>query len=115
MERRHLLGGLATAPVALAAGHAAAQAQPAAPAGVKNYVLVHGAYGGGWIWRDVAEGLRRHGHRVWTPTQTGLGERSHLMSRQITVETHIQDVATSSRLRRSATSSWSATPTAAWP
>lgn len=93
MERRHLLGGLATAPVALAAGHAAAQAQPAAPAGVKNYVLVHGAYGGGWIWRDVAEGLRRHGHRVWTPTQTGLGERSHLMSRQITVETHIQDVA----------------------
>ena len=54
---------------------------------------MHGAYGGGWIWRDVAEGLRRQGHRVWTPTQTGLGERSHLMSRQITVETHIQDVA----------------------
>ena len=93
MERRHLLGALATTPVALAADQAAAQAQPAAPATAKNYVLVHGAYGGGWIWRDVAEGLCRQGHRVWTPTQSGLGERSHLMSRQVTVETHIQDVA----------------------
>jgi pimeloyl-ACP methyl ester carboxylesterase len=93
MERRHLLGALATTPAALAAGQTAAQAQPATPAGAKTYVLVHGAYGGGWIWRDVAEGLCRQGHRVWTPTQTGLGERAHLMSRQITVETHIQDVA----------------------
>ncbi len=95
MDRRHLLGALAAAaPAALGADRAAAQAQPAppSPAG-KNYVLVHGAYGGGWIWRDVAEGLRRQGHRVWTPTQTGLGERSHLLSRQITVDTHIEDVA----------------------
>lgn len=79
----------ATAPAALAARTAAAQA----PAGAKTYVLVHGAYGGGWIWRDVAEGLRRAGHRVWTPTQTGLGERAHLLSRQITADTHIEDVA----------------------
>ena len=93
MERRHLLGALATLPVALGPDQVVAQVQPAGSAGAKNYVLVHGAYGGGWIWRDVAEGLRRQGHRVWTPTQTGLGERSHLMSRQITVETHIQDVA----------------------
>jgi pimeloyl-ACP methyl ester carboxylesterase len=90
MDRRLMLGTLAAAP----ATFAAAQSQPAAPAsaGGKTYVLVHGAYGGGWIWRDVAEGLRRQGHRVWTPTQTGLGERSHLLSRQITVETHIGDV-----------------------
>ena len=67
----------------------AAGAQSAA----KTYVLVHGAYGGGWIWRDVAEGLRKRGHRVVTPTQTGLGERSHLLSRQITADTHIDDVA----------------------
>ncbi len=98
MDRRYLLGALAaSAPVALAADRATAQSQPvpsavAAAAG-KTYVLVHGAYGGGWIWRDVAEGLRRQGHRVWTPTQTGLGERSHLLSRQITVDTHIEDVA----------------------
>lgn len=94
MDRRNLLGALAAAPpMALAADRVAAQAQPAPAAGGKNYVLVHGAYGGGWIWRDVAGGLRRQGHRVWTPTQTGLGERSHLLSRQITVDTHIGDVA----------------------
>jgi pimeloyl-ACP methyl ester carboxylesterase len=93
MDRRHALGALAAAPAAIAAGRAAAQAQSGPQAGGKRYVLVHGAYGGGWIWRDVAEGLRRQGHRVWTPTQTGLGERSHLLSRQITVDTHIGDVA----------------------
>ena len=67
------------------------QANPHIP--TKIYVLVHGAYGGGWIWRDVAEGLRTLGHTVWAPTLTGLGERAHLLSRQITVGTHIQDVA----------------------
>ena len=93
MDRRNLLGALAATPTALLADRAAAQAQPVPSAAGKTYVLVHGAYGGGWIWRDVAEGLRRQGHRVWTPTQTGLGERSHLLSRQITVDTHIEDVA----------------------
>jgi pimeloyl-ACP methyl ester carboxylesterase len=87
MDRRAILGGLAVAAAAGAAHEAAAQPQG------KTYVLVHGAYGGGWIWRDVANGLRRMGHTVITPTQTGLGDRSHLMARQITVETHIQDVA----------------------
>ena len=94
MDRRHLLGALAAAtPTVLAADRAEAQAQPVQSPGGKAYVLVHGAYGGGWIWRNVAEGLRRQGHRVWTPTQTGLGDRSHLLSRQITVDTHIGDVA----------------------
>ncbi|PIK71132.1 alpha/beta hydrolase [Methylobacterium frigidaeris] len=82
-----MAGVSALGAAALATG--AAQAQGAS----KTYVLVHGAYGGGWIWRDVAAGLRGRGHRVFTPTQTGLGERSHLLSRQITVETHIEDVA----------------------
>jgi len=86
VHRRFILPALAVMP-ALAAATGAAQGSS------RTYVLVHGAYGGGWIWRDVAEGLRRQGHQVWTPTQTGLGERSHLMSRQITVETHIQDIA----------------------
>ena len=66
---------------------------PAAPnTPVQTYVLVHGAYGGGWLWRDVAAGLRARGHGAWTPTLTGLGERAHLLSGQITVETHILDV-----------------------
>lgn len=91
MDRRRMLGGLMAAPALLAADQASAQPSPTP--GAKTYVLVHGAYGGGWIWCDVADGLRRQGHRVWTPTQTGLGERAHLMSRQITVDTHIDDVA----------------------
>ena len=67
--------------------------QAKSSAQTKTYVLVHGAYGGGWTWRDVAAGLRTLGHAAWTPTLTGLGERAHLLSRQITVGTHIQDVA----------------------
>ena len=57
-----------------------------------NYVLVHGAWAGGWIWRDMADRLRALGHRVFTPTLTGLGERSHLISPQINLTTHVLDV-----------------------
>jgi pimeloyl-ACP methyl ester carboxylesterase len=58
-----------------------------------TYVLVHGAWAGGWIWRDMADRLRALGHRVYTPTLTGLGERSHLVSPQINLTTHALDVA----------------------
>lgn len=46
----------------------------------KTFVLVHGAWHGGWCWTRVAEGLLARGHRVHAPTLTGLGERSHLLS-----------------------------------
>ena len=65
----------------------------AAPARPQTYVLVHGAWHGGWCWRDVADALRARGHRVVTPTLTGLGERAHLMSRDITLDTFGTDVA----------------------
>jgi pimeloyl-ACP methyl ester carboxylesterase len=58
----------------------------------KTYVLVHGACHGGWCWRLVADGLRSEAHRVFTPTLTGLGERKHLLSRDITLDTMIADV-----------------------
>lgn len=58
----------------------------------KTYVLLHGAFHGGWCWRDVAAPLRARGHRVTTPTQTGLGERRHLLSAQITLDTFVADV-----------------------
>ncbi|MEE2969020.1 MAG: alpha/beta fold hydrolase, partial [Pseudomonadota bacterium] len=45
-----------------------------------TYVLVHGAWHGGWCWRRVAGRLRDAGHEVFTPTMTGLGERAHLGS-----------------------------------
>src|ERR1700722_11535272 len=58
----------------------------------KTCVLVHGAWHGGWCWRRVADLLEARGHRVFTPTLTGLGERSHLMSADINLDTHIADV-----------------------
>ena len=58
-----------------------------------DFVLVHGAWHGGWCWRHVVDALHAQGHRAFAPTLTGLGERVHLMSSLITLETHIADVA----------------------
>jgi pimeloyl-ACP methyl ester carboxylesterase len=57
-----------------------------------NFVLVHGAWHGGWCWQRVAPLLAAQGHRVHAITLTGVGQRSHLMSPLITLETHIADV-----------------------
>ncbi|MFL5760925.1 MAG: alpha/beta fold hydrolase [Thermomicrobiales bacterium] len=57
-----------------------------------TFVLVHGAVVGGWCWRWVAPYLRAAGHDVRTPTLTGLGERVHLASPQVDLDTHIADV-----------------------
>jgi pimeloyl-ACP methyl ester carboxylesterase len=58
----------------------------------RTFVLVHGAYSGGWVWRRVADLLTAKGHKVYTPTLTGLGDRCHLMSGQITLDTHVADI-----------------------
>ena len=58
----------------------------------RTFVLIHGAWHGGWCWRRVADLLRAEGHSVFAPTLTGLGERSHLMSNAITLETHVHDI-----------------------
>src|SRR4051794_5726158 len=57
-----------------------------------TYVLVHGGGHGGWCYRKVAALLRRAGHDVFTPTLTGLGERSHLVSPDVDLDMHIADV-----------------------
>jgi pimeloyl-ACP methyl ester carboxylesterase len=57
-----------------------------------TFVLVHGAWHGGWCWRRVADLLQQGGHTVFTPTLTGLGERSHLLQTGIDVSTHVSDV-----------------------
>jgi pimeloyl-ACP methyl ester carboxylesterase len=57
-----------------------------------NFVLVHGAWHGGWRYRDTANELRGRGHVVATPTLTGVGERFHASSEAITLETHIRDI-----------------------
>jgi len=58
----------------------------------KTFVLVHGAWHGGWCWRRVVDLLAAKGHKVYAPTLTGLADRSHLMSRDIGLATHIADV-----------------------
>jgi pimeloyl-ACP methyl ester carboxylesterase len=57
-----------------------------------SFVVVHGAWGGGWDWWTVDSLLTSHGHRVERVTLTGLGERVHLASRNIGLETHVTDV-----------------------
>ena len=56
------------------------------------FVLIHGAWHGGWCWRRVAPLLRSAGHEVYAPSLTGLGERVHLAGPGINLDTHIQDV-----------------------
>lgn len=57
-----------------------------------TFVLVHGAWHGAWCWRRVARLLARNGHEVFTPTLTGLAERSHLLTPDIDLDTHILDI-----------------------
>ncbi|WP_374438431.1 alpha/beta fold hydrolase [Inhella sp.] len=77
----------------LALGTAAATL-PAAAASARrlHWVLVHGAWHGGWCWRKLVPLLEAQGHRVWTPTLTGLGERAHLLSADVDLQTHVLDV-----------------------
>jgi hypothetical protein len=57
-----------------------------------TYVLVHGAWYGGWCWREVARPLQEVGHEVLTPTLTGLGDRAHLLTPEIGLRTHVDDI-----------------------
>ncbi|WP_033288595.1 alpha/beta fold hydrolase [Amycolatopsis jejuensis] len=59
---------------------------------MKDVVLVHGAWHGGWCWRRVTDRLRAAGHRAYAPTLTGLADRGHLLQPSVTLETHVQDV-----------------------
>jgi pimeloyl-ACP methyl ester carboxylesterase len=58
-----------------------------------TYVLVHGAYQGGWIWKPVAQRLRAAGHDVAAPTLDGCGERRDHVRPGITVATHAEEIA----------------------
>jgi len=57
-----------------------------------TYVMVHGGGHGGWCYQRVAQLLRSAGHEVYTPTLTGLGDRSHLLSADVDLDLHIRDV-----------------------
>jgi pimeloyl-ACP methyl ester carboxylesterase len=87
-RRSMLATGAALGAAAVASGATRSEAQGAH----KTFVLAHGAWHGGWCWRRVADLLEKRGHKVYTPTLTGLGERSHLMRADISLDTHITDV-----------------------
>lgn len=57
-----------------------------------TFVLIHGGIQGGWAWKYVVTLLRAAGHEVYTPTLTGCGERAHLLTHEVGLETHVQDV-----------------------
>jgi len=63
-----------------------------ASASKPTFVIVHGAWGGGWDWKHVADLLTADGYTVYRPTLTGLGEHSNLSSTNIDLDTHIQDI-----------------------
>jgi pimeloyl-ACP methyl ester carboxylesterase len=87
--RRIVLGGLAASAGSLSMiDETTAQAQ----ASGKTFVLVHGAWHGGWCWRRVSDLLEKKGHKVFSPTMTGLGERSHLLDAKINLATHVTDI-----------------------
>lgn len=90
MQRRDLLGAGMAAAMLSASGNTQEKAGSVSKPAV---VLVHGANHGGWCWVHVASRLRSMGYRVLTPTLTGLADRQHLRSPEITLSTHIDDVA----------------------
>jgi pimeloyl-ACP methyl ester carboxylesterase len=59
---------------------------------MSTYVLIHGAWHGGWCWQRVTAELERSGHRVLAPTLTGVSDRRHLISPDVGLDTHVEDV-----------------------
>lgn len=59
---------------------------------MQTFVMIHASYMGGWVWRDVARHLRAAGHTVYPLTLTGFGDRSHLLTPDVGLDTHVQDI-----------------------
>ncbi len=89
ISRRRVLGG-ALAAAAMAGLTIAPPAR--ARSNPRAFVLVHGAWHGGWCWRRVADRLTARGHYVTAPTLTGVGERSHLASDAVDLTMQVTDV-----------------------
>ena len=86
-RRQFFLSGLPSITLGAATSQSGTQLS-----GTQAFVLVHGAWHGGWCWTKVTKILRKEGFDVYTPTLTGLGERSHLLRPEIDLETHVTDV-----------------------
>jgi pimeloyl-ACP methyl ester carboxylesterase len=92
--RRTVLGGMAAGAGLASVGvmGMADETNAQGQTGGRTFVLVHGAWHGGWCWRRVSDLLEKKGHKVFAPTMTGLGERSHLIGGKIDLATHVTDI-----------------------
>ena len=91
--RRAILKNAALAALATPAiGQGGTTPRPVTSTKAATFVLVHGAWHGGWCWQRVNERLTAQGHRVFAPTLTGVCERSHLDSPSVDLSTQIRDV-----------------------
>lgn len=90
IPRRAVLAATLAVPAATLVAPQTGRARPVKHP--RTFVLVHGSWLGGWCWRRVAERLLATGHRVFTPTMTGVGERAHLLNSAITLDTWVRDV-----------------------
>src|ERR1700752_4389003 len=88
ISRRRILGAMAISPLCAVVN---AAPMPIPPKTV-TFVLVHGAWHGGWCWKKLTPLLRAAGYSVFAPTLTGLGERSHLISPTVDLTMHIADI-----------------------
>jgi pimeloyl-ACP methyl ester carboxylesterase len=93
VKRRAFLGAAAAAGAGLAAAaHSASPSPQTQPPRGKTILVAHGAWSAGWVWKKMHPLMTAAGHRLITPTQTGLGEREHLATAATDLETHIQDL-----------------------
>lgn len=92
LDRRAVLGGAAGMTAAGIVTRLGAPAPAAAQEEPATFVLVHGAYAGAWIWRDVIPLLRAAGHEVYATTATGMGDRVHLADPAIDLDVYITDI-----------------------
>lgn len=90
--RRNALGAAIAAAAVSRAEARDAPGSDRRPGAHRTFVLVHGAWHGGWCWRDVRARLEAEGHRVISPTLTGLGERAHLREPVPGLSVHIRDI-----------------------
>lgn len=59
---------------------------------MSTFVVAHGAWSAGWVWKKMRPLMAARGHTLFTPTYTGVGERAHLAHRGINLDTHIADM-----------------------
>ena len=98
MNRRDLIksagmmGMLGMASAVAAPAKAADASEGLVGKGASKFILVHGAFHGGWCYGRVAALLRKAGHQVWTPSLSGMAENAHQFSGSINLSTHIEDI-----------------------